>query len=155
MSDIVEANPDVSAEPPPAPAPPSVPYYLVQVPDFDPAKVELILTKDELVLRLRELLKLPAIKLYVFQGERLFLTKGPFKYLVKEGSDPVPLFDLPTVGEVAMDGEVVEAEEESQYDKLSKVDESLPPPPEESALTPPIEVVESLDEDDEDEKDKS
>jgi hypothetical protein len=41
---------------------------------------------------------------YLFKGQRLQLTQGPFRFLLEDGQEPLPLFAPPVPGPVVSDG---------------------------------------------------
>lgn len=83
-------------------------YFLLLEEDAEPMCVQEFPTKEALVVGLRNLLEKPkpGMRVLIFQGTQLFLSKGPYRYLVA-GEEKVPLFILPTETEIDTSGYLV------------------------------------------------
>lgn len=88
-------------------------YYLVIEQEAEHTQVEEFETKDLLVSKLRSLCKAAprGMRVFVFAGDRLFLSKGSLKYLLLPNGDKEPLFDLPNTLEKDTDGNITHVEE--------------------------------------------
>jgi hypothetical protein len=49
---------------------------------------------DDLVAFLKQVRSSLAIRAYIFRGHRLRISKGPYRYLLNEKEEPIPLFDV-------------------------------------------------------------
>ena len=83
----------------------SLKYFLVLEEEAEPVKVTEFESRDKLVEALKALVgdPKPGMRILLFQGSRLFLTKGPYRYLMTSG-DKIPLFTVPAEAEVDEDG---------------------------------------------------
>ncbi len=76
----------------------------------------------------------------VISGTRLFVTKGPFRFLKVPGQEPVPLFDLPTMGDIDVTnglGFGTDAQADDEYTALMAAENPVQPPDEEQPLEEP------------------
>lgn len=70
----------------------SIPFQLITGPSL---KIHLFPDAQALAEHLRQLISCEAadyLSVLVVHGERVYLTKGPTKYLLVPGQDPIPLF---------------------------------------------------------------
>ncbi len=97
MSETVETPPQAEPVVPPAPVPqppaPSQKYWLVIVHETEGSiLIEDYESRSDLVLRLRRLVG-KGYRVFVFRGDRLAITRPPFRHLV-DGDDRIPLFEI-------------------------------------------------------------
>lgn len=74
------------------------PYYLVIVAEGEPAFLTEYATKEDLVVFLRDHFHPETgarVQVFIFQGDRLHITRGGSKYLVQGSEPPIPLFHPP------------------------------------------------------------
>lgn len=89
-------TPATPTAPAPAPAAPPVKYFAVVLPEGGDLRVHPFDTAEGLAAFLKGLD--PAAQGYVFRGDRLLITSGPWRYLLRPDGEPLPLFDPPKVG---------------------------------------------------------
>ena len=78
--------------------PPPKPYFLVIVAEGEPAALSQYASRDELVAFLRDDFHPEAgarVQVFIFQGDRLYVTRGGPKFLLQDGGPPTPLFHPP------------------------------------------------------------
>lgn len=99
-------------------------YHVVHVPENSPPACLTFADKNEIATWFRNLDNL-ACHVFIFNGTRLLLTGGAFRYLM-EGDEAYPLFSTPNPGSISS---------ESSLEELMKLDPSY------VELTPKFEDV--------------
>jgi len=85
----------MAKEKPAAPAEPEkISFHAAVLQSDGSFGVESFASLSALAARLKELIN-NDVTVFAFSGERLHISKPPFRHLLVPGADPVPLFDIP------------------------------------------------------------